>query len=217
MSTLQYILKKFNITFDENTQMPIEIPNVGRNNLPEWLHELNFKIGVEIGVAAGKYGAVLASANPQMKFYGVDPWQPYEEGIDYLSQETFEKLFAQFQEVIAPYSNYEAIKELSMDAAKKFDDGSLDFVYIDADHSEPYITEDITEWYKKLKVGGILSGHDYIRPGNRGRKNFTCDVIDAIHRFTKDNNIRPWFLIGLNAKIPGMIRDSSRSWMWVKT
>lgn len=118
MSTLDYILKKFNIAIDEKTPMPIEIPNVGRNDLPKWLHELNFKIGVEVGVAAGKYGAVLAGANPQMKFFGVDAWQPYEGPIDYLSQETYENLFAQFQEVIAPYSNYEAIKELSMDLLK---------------------------------------------------------------------------------------------------
>src|SRR3989344_6048454 len=185
MDTLNYILNKFNLSFGSDTPMPIEIRNVGRNNLPDWLHELNFKSGVEVGV-------------------------------DYLSQTTLDALFAKFQQVIAPYPNYQAIKDLSMNAVKSFEDNSLDFVYIDANHSEPYITQDITEWYKKLKVGGIISGHDYIQPARRGRKDFVCNVIDATQRFTKEKNIRPWFILGLKSKENGIVRDSTRSWMWVK-
>jgi len=215
--TLAYLVNKYQLSYDDHTLMPVEIPNVGRNTLPEWLRELDFKIGVEVGVAEGRYGAILASANPQMKFYGIDPWHPYEGGIDYMDEATFIKLYEKFQQVIAPYPNYEAIKELSMDSVKKFEDNSLDFVYIDANHSEPYITQDITEWHKKVRVGGILSGHDYIRPANRGEKDFTCDVISATNRFTQENNIRPWFILGLQAKHNGMIRDATRSWMWVKT
>ena len=50
MKTLDYVIKKFNL--DVGKPSPIEIPNVGRNDLPHWLHELNFKTGVEVGVAA---------------------------------------------------------------------------------------------------------------------------------------------------------------------
>ena len=217
MDTLNYILNKFNLTFGSDTPMPIEIRNVGRNNLPDWLHELNFKSGVEVGVAAGEYGVILAKANPQMKLYGIDPWVAHKVGVDYLSQTTLDALYAKFQRVIAPYPNYQAIKDLSMNAVKSFDDNSLDFVYIDANHSEPFISQDITEWYKKLKVGGILSGHDYIQPARRGRKDFVCNVIDATQRFIKEKNIRPWFILGLKAKGNGMVRDATRSWMWVKS
>lgn len=56
------------------------------------------------------------------------------------------------------------IRKTSVEAAKDFEDGSLDAVYIDAEHDEESIREDIRVWRPKLKPGGILSGHDFILP-----------------------------------------------------
>jgi hypothetical protein len=47
-------------------------------------------------------------------------------------------------------------------AVQCFDDNSLDFVYIDGDHSYEAVALDITCWYCKVKRGGILCGHDYV-------------------------------------------------------
>lgn len=208
MSTLEYIQKKFNL--DLSNKLPIEIPDVGRNNLARWLRELDFRVGVEVGVAAGEYSEILCYVNPQMKIYGVDPWIPYDGYTDYTKESTFSVLFSDAKKRLSKYSNYEFIKELSMDAVKRFEDNSLDFVYIDANHDDPYITQDITEWFKKVKSGGIIVGHDYARI-IRG-----WDVIRAVQRYAKENNINPWFVLGLSAKISGMIRDDSRSWMFIK-
>jgi hypothetical protein len=41
------------------------------------------------------------------------------------------------------------------------DDKSLDFVFLDADHTEGGITRDIEAWEPKVKPGGWLGGHDY--------------------------------------------------------
>ena len=218
MNALDYIANKFKI--DLSTDSPIEIPNVGRNNLPEWLHDLDFKIGVEVGVAAGEYSEIICRANPQMKVYGVDPWEAYTDYKHYVKKDAFNKLYGAAKKRLAQYSNYEFIKDLSINALKKFKDTSLDFVYIDANHEDPYISEDIAEWSKKIRPGGIVAGHDYIKAG-KARRNMNdamehWDVKDAVNKYVKDHNIRPWFLIGLNAKISGMIRDNSRSWMWVK-
>ncbi len=49
-----------------------------------------------------------------------------------------------------------------MDALEDFEDNSLDFVYIDGDHNFKHISEDIYEWTKKVRSGGIVSGHDYL-------------------------------------------------------
>ncbi len=208
MSTLEYLQKKFNL--DLSKELPIEIPDVGRNNLARWLNELDFKIGVEVGVAAGEYSEILCYANPQMKIYGIDSWIPYNGYTDYTKESTFATLYHDAKKRLSKYTNYEFINELSMDAVKRFKDESLDFVYIDANHDDPYITQDITEWIKKVKKGGIIAGHDYARI-IRG-----WDVIRAVQKYTKKNNINPWFVIGLSAKIPGMIRDDSRSWMIIK-
>ena len=37
----------------------------------------------------------------------------------------------------------------------------LDFVYIDANHNYECVKEDIEHWYPKVKVGGIIAGHDF--------------------------------------------------------
>ena len=56
------------------------------------------------------------------------------------------------------------IRKTSVEAAKDFEDGSLDAVYIDAEHDEESVREDIRTWRPKIKRGGILSGHDYVLP-----------------------------------------------------
>lgn len=206
---LDYIAKKFNL--DLNQPSPIEIANVGKLDLANWLHELDFKKGVEVGVAEGRYSQALATANPQMKIYGIDPWKSYQDYVSYQEQEILDKLYKEALRRLSHLPNYEFMNILSIEALKNFEDEFLDFVYIDANHQDPYVTEDITGWYEKIKPGGIISGHDYIR-----LKKERCDVIGAVNRFTKSKNIAPWFILGLNAKIPGFIRDTSRSWMWIK-
>lgn len=51
---------------------------------------------------------------------------------------------------------------------------------------------------------------------NFGRDQLAVLFAEAILPYVKDNKIFPWFVLGLRAKIPGMIRDRHRSWMWVK-
>ena len=69
-----------------------------------------------------------------------------------------------------------------MDAVKDFADKSLDFVFIDGHHGYDYIKEDIREWSKKVRKGGIVSGHDYyLTPaGNMG-------VMDAVDEYVKEH------------------------------
>lgn len=213
MRTLDYIIKKYNIELTNN--LPIEIPNVGRDNLPGLFYELGFKTGAEIGVASGGYSRKLCQANPQMKLYGIDPWEEYDNYSDYPA-EALNSFYEQVKKTLALYPNYEIIKELSMEAVKRFEDNSLDFVYIDGNHEDPYVTQDITEWSKKVKSGGIVSGHDYFRGYRRIGRRHSFNIIEATQKYTKDNNIKPWFVLGRKNKIEGEIRDNSRSWFWVK-
>lgn len=48
----------------------------------------------------------------------------------------------------------------SLEAAQEFKDSTLDFVFIDADHTFEAVTKDIDAWLSKIKGGGILAGHD---------------------------------------------------------
>lgn len=49
--------------------------------------------------------------------------------------------------------------------AAKFEDESVDVAYIDDDHSLDGARRSIAAWYPKVRVGGILGGHDQEYPG----------------------------------------------------
>lgn len=56
--------------------------------------------------------------------------------------------------------NIVKIRKTSVEAAKDFQDGSLDAVYIDAEHDIDNVRADIRAWRPKIKKGGCLCGHD---------------------------------------------------------
>lgn len=212
MNTLDYILNKFKLGFDGKTAMPIEIPNVGRDNLPALFKELGFKIGAEVGVLDGEFSEKFCQANPKLKLFCIDPWEIIGDFDDYDSK-TLERSYATAKARLADY-NCTIIKKTSMDAVKDFADGSLDFVYIDADHEFKAVVMDISEWIRKVRIGGIICGHDFIRYVDLKRTR--CHVVDAVTGFTSAYRIRPWFVLGRKEKRHDEIRDKERSWMWVK-
>lgn len=55
----------------------------------------------------------------------------------------------------------DTVRGISWESAKHFQDGTLDAVLIDADHSAEAVGKDITAWWPKVKSGGYLCGHDY--------------------------------------------------------
>ena len=78
-----------------------------------------------------------------------------------LSFQIAEKMFIERTKGI---KNIVKIRKKSMDALNDFEDRSLDAVYIDGDHTEKSVREDIQGWRKKIKFGGYLMGHDFQLP-----------------------------------------------------
>lgn len=207
MNTLDYIIKKFNL--DIRQPSPIEIPNYGRFQMPQLFNELGFKTGAEIGVAYGTYLETLCKGMPEATLFGIDPWEIYEGCQDCQNSAIIHDFYLTASQRLKPY-NCKLIKKFSMDALADFEDESLDFVYIDANHEFRYLAEDIVEWSKKVRPGGIVYGHDYVRTGARNH------VIPVVNAYTQAFRINPWFILGTKAIVPGEIRDKPRSWMWVK-
>ena len=108
------------------------------------------------------------------------------------------------------YPNCKIIRKTSMEATKEFKDKSIDFVYIDGNHTFKYVAEDICEWSKKVKSGGIIAGHDYIYANP---KSFHVRyVVDA---YVESHAIKNYWVIGKKEKLPGEKRDQWRSWFWI--
>ena len=210
MDALAYILTKYQL--DPNEKLPIEIPNTGRDTLAALFAELGYTAGAEIGTERGLYAEMLCKANPGLCLHCIDLWQTYDGYRDHLDAQKLNRYGVEAVERLKPY-HVEFIREYSMQAVQRFQEGSLDFVYIDANHEWPYITQDIYYWSKKVCSGGIVAGHDYYRSNRLDSK---CHVKPVVNAFTYTFRIAPWFILGLDAKIPGMVRDISRSWFWVK-
>jgi hypothetical protein len=178
--------------------MPIWLP-IGRNALPDLFAELGYKVGAEIGVAKGAYSEILCKAG--LKVYAVDAYTPYRGYRWHTTRKTFDALFEEARDRLAPY-DHQIIRGFSTEAVKLFADNSLDFVYIDGNHEFQQVTNDIAEWSKKVRPGGIVSGHDFQRH-SKGR--YVCHVKDVVLAWTYSHRIRPWF-----------VTKKRPSWFWVK-
>ena len=133
----------------------VEIPDVGRDDFATFLYEYGYRVGVEIGIDKGEYGITLCKAG--LKVYGIDPFENYK---GYKRVGTYKNHYEDAAKNLKGY-DYTIIGEYSINASIDFLDNSLDFVYIDANHTLPHITADIFAWERKVKRGGIISGHDY--------------------------------------------------------
>lgn len=202
MDTLNYISKKYDI--DLKSKSPITIQNMDRIDLAKLFSEINFNKGVEVGVLFGRYSKVLCEVNPKLKLYSIDPWLSYKEYKDLTSQKDFDQLYETTKNNLKLF-NCKVIRKKSMDALLDFEDNSLDFVYIDGNHEFASEANDIYEWSKKVRVGGIISGHDY----RKYRYKSFSHSYEVVHAYTDAYRISPWFITDSN-------KEKIRSWFWIK-
>ena len=139
-------------------------------NLLQLLENRKYEIGCEVGVHTGNTTEFLLKNLPNIKkYYAVDPWKIYKmyDGSMYRKPghkkfKTMDAAKEQFDKVIKPFQNKVVILHMtSVEAAKLVKDHSLDWVFIDANHEYEYIKENLKLWSKKVKIGGLISGHDY--------------------------------------------------------
>ena len=218
--TLAYVLRKFDIALN-GQKSPIVVPNFGRSELAAMFAELGFTKGVEVGVNRGEYSEVLLKANPNLHLYGVDHYLAYSAYRE-LSQERQDECRAEAHKRLASYESegrYQFIEKPSVEAAREFPDGALDYCYIDASHKLQDVVNDICEWSRVVRPGGICAGHDFVRrTRNRdGSPNTSLHVVQAVTAYTQAYSIHPYFILGRRSAREGEVRDKARSWCWIKS
>lgn len=141
---------------------------------------------VELGSWTGKSAAYcvveLIKTNKKFNFYAVDTWQGAEEHQELeivkqdLLYDTYLKNISPIQKYITNY------REFSFDAANRFADNSIDFCYVDADHSYEGVKKDLKSWWPKIRSGCYFAGDDYTKgwPG----------VQKAVQEFFNEKDIK---------------------------
>lgn len=102
---------------------------------------------VEVGSYTGESAVVFAKYVNSLTC--VDPWDGLEE------------IYKRFLARTGGLANIAHVRAFSVEAADRFEDGSLDVVYIDGAHDYDNVKADILAWRPKLRRGGVLAGHDY--------------------------------------------------------
>jgi hypothetical protein len=220
-STFNYIINKYNITVGR--QYFIDIPQmIGSVSLAQLFAELNFTMGVEIGTDQGEFAEVLLKANPKLDLFCVDPWkaEAYDKGEQPESGEDQTFFNKRYEDTQKRLKEYDSIKLMpprahiyrmtSLQALYYFPDNSVDFVYIDGNHDFLNVTQDMHYWLKKVRPGGILSGHDYVRYPS-SKFNHVKRVVQA---YAPSYHLLPVFAVMQDQK--GLRRDRFRSWFLVK-
>ncbi|KPJ89863.1 MAG: hypothetical protein AMJ53_15405 [Gammaproteobacteria bacterium SG8_11] len=185
----------FHKTFNKNNgESPVQL-GLKRNQLYHHFNNMGLKVGAEIGVATGKNALRMCEQIPDLKLFCIDPWEYYEKNP---RVRHWQENYDQAVEKLKPY-NAILVKGYSEEVVHNFEDGSLDFVYIDGNHMFDFVMQDIILWAPKVRKGGIISGHDYYNFRNAG-------VVDAVDAYIKAHKIEEWYLTS----------DKTPSWMWVK-
>lgn len=120
-----------------------------RSTLVHLVREQGWTKGAELGVDKGILFGMLLKLCPNLSLIGVD---------NFVDRERSHRVF----KLSDDYKDRVQVLEMTTkEASKHVTDGSLDFVFIDADHSDTAVTEDIQLWAPKVRKGGWLGGHDY--------------------------------------------------------
>lgn len=131
--------------------------------------------GVEVGTFKGEFSKEIMN-NWSGTLYMVDVWRPLsdDEYLDSSNHANFENgVYGEAMNNIRGFEDRAVmVRATSEVASDMFEDNSLDFVYIDANHAYDYVVQDIELWYPKIKEGGYLCGHDYIGMDWYGDQNF---------------------------------------------
>ena len=70
-------------------------------------------------------------------------------------------IYERFVRNTSPYPFVTPMRMTSLEAAREFEDDSVDWVFIDGLHTFGAVRADIRAWGRRIKPGGVVSGHDH--------------------------------------------------------
>lgn len=151
-------------------------------------------VGCELGVFAGEFAEHLVKRNPKHLIL-LDAWegetlfsgdQDGNNGTSYPAFYLEEMVKQKFRDC----SNVEICKAWTFDGIPKIADNSLDYVYIDADHSYEGMKRDLELIRLKMKPYGLILGHDYEMNFEKAKYPWKFGVRQAVDEFCETYGYR---------------------------
>lgn len=162
-----------------------------RTELPAFLdrHGLT-NLGVEVGTYLGDFARTILKDSTLKRLIMVDPYKKYDkaEYFDSTQNRDQEGVFVEAQANLWPYNTRSAFWRMEgVDAAQRFRDGELDFVFIDSNHRREAVAAELAAWWPKVRSGGLFSGHDFFTR----LKDTNSDALNAVLDFAEKIDTRP--------------------------
>lgn len=163
---------------------------------------------VEIGVNKGDFLFAMVGYCKQVVWFGVDPYTVYKTFSDLVvlpEENEFNEMFETLSKKIDTHPDRDRIKLIRKKSIDALNDVSknVDLVYIDGNHSYESVLEDIEVWEPKVRVGGIIAGHDYNKKSSRHKAIFG-GLIKAVDEYANYHSRK-------------LKLDVSGNWYWVKS
>ena len=109
-------------------------------------------IGIELGVAGGHFSHRMIKSGMFEKFYGVDLYEDHHNTSEYIDA----------LKLIGLDQNFVMLRMSFDEACAVFENNYFDFIYIDGyAHTGEEGGKTFSDWYNKLKIGGVFAGDDY--------------------------------------------------------
>lgn len=180
-----------------------ELKSYARGKCPvEYMKLLGVESFVEIGIREGKsfFGSHVHGIKDNGIAYAIDIWKNTGNPAQNDANLPQTVLDTQYQLVLSKASDcnanvdvYESgarvvvLREFSYDAPKVLGlpPQSIDWVFIDGDHSYEGCMKDLRAWYPMVKPGGVLCGHDYMT-SDVYWNGVRCGVKQAVDEFFSD-------------------------------
>lgn len=154
-----------------------------------WLNKLGLLGEIaEIGCARGQFARTVLSQWQGNIYHMIDCWQPQDPKIYLENQETkdgYDQWRKDCELLAQQDKRVKLIADYSVSAAKLFSSNQLDAVYIDANHAYRSVMEDMDSWWPKIRIGGLMAGHDYMTRTNE--LGAWSEVESVVKRWAKEH------------------------------
>ena len=163
---------------------------------------------VELGVYEGEFSEHCYKSLDLKRYTLVDFWEYDEYSFvledapqmreirevykQYFHNDPRQALSAAYDKTRSRFEEKHNVEILKMDiatAANRFADGSLDFIYLDGNHTYEFVLRDLYTWFPKLRRGGLFACNDFFESSGAALQNI--GVIPAFLTFSKRHKTYP--------------------------